>query len=157
MTEVNFESILDQNVEDIKEPKSLPPGTYAGELQSAALDRSAQKKTPLVRFVFRLDSAMEDVDEAALEEAGGLVGAKGPKTVRKEIYYSVDNASWNFEMKQFLESCGLETPGQFVNGEGNGRSVLVTLKHSIQTHSDNTNIPEGETRVRVEVARVAFQ
>ena len=157
MSDINFETILDQTVDEIKEPKPLPPGTYSGELQSAALDKSAKKGTPLIRFIIRLDAATEDVNEEALAEAGGLVGSRGPKTVRKEIYYSVDNASWNFEMKQFLESAGLETPGQFARGEANGRSVLVTLVAKMQTHTDNPQIPEGETRVRTEVSRVVFQ
>jgi len=153
---IDFTEILNATSEDIKEPKPLPAGTYIGTLQSAVADRSKQKKTPFIRFTFALESAGEDVDPTQLEEAGGLVGAKGPKTLVKDIYYSEKNESWNADMKPMLTGAGLTTVKEFVEGAANGRGVTLTQTLRIETTEDNPQIPEGESRVRQEVKSVIF-
>lgn len=72
MTEVDFNSILDTPVEEIKARPPMPTGTYDFRIKATEPFTSTQKKTPGVSFTVIPYAAVADVDEAQLAEAGGF-------------------------------------------------------------------------------------
>lgn len=65
MSNVNFESLLDIKVSDAKRPEPLPVGTYNAVIEKHETGESQQKKTPYIRFVAKVVSPDNDVDQAA--------------------------------------------------------------------------------------------
>lgn len=86
---IDFASILDTPTEDIKEPVPLPPGHYLMMIDGFPEfppEGIGQKKTPAANVTCKYIAAQEDVDSAAVAEAGGLEG----KTVRYTLWLTPD-------------------------------------------------------------------
>lgn len=125
----NFQDILNQKASDIEKPKPLPVGMYLcivnGPVEFPE-EGIGQKQTPAAIVQLRPLQSMQDVDQEALAEAGGL----SEKSIRHTLWLSKD-AQWR--TKEFMEHCGLDT----ANGASLGelfaqlpnRQVYVTLRH----------------------------
>lgn len=131
----SFADILDKPASEIERPKPLPAGTYTcvvkGQPQHG---KSSQKQTPFVEFTLGILAAGEDIDEdelkAALTKADGTVVPLTDKTIKQKYYITEGSA---FMLKDFLESCGLDTEGDASTRqlleETPGCQMTVTLKH----------------------------
>lgn len=150
----NFDNILNKRIEEITRIP-LPPGSYSAELVSVAPDKSKNKGTPLIRMIFSLTGALDDVDQELLTKAGGL-GAEGkPRQVRKEFYWIADQEAFGSNFDRVLRSAGLDkttTLGQILaEGMLNGRSCVLTIVNSMRQ-----NQTTGEDEAQMEISGVNF-
>ena len=107
MSNANFASILDRPASEIERPKPLPIGTYLTIIKGLPrYDKSSKKQTDFVEFTHEIIAAADDVDEALLQEAGGLTLKDGTPRMIKNSYYLTDDAGWR--LRKFLEDCGFD-------------------------------------------------
>lgn len=121
-----FESILDTPATEVERPKPLPAGTYEGIVQGLfEQGESSKKKTPYVRFTYKVTSALDDVDSDELEEMGGLAD----KTI-KDTYYTTPEAL--FRLTDTLEAMGIDLTGKSIRhalDESPNASVKIVVGH----------------------------
>ena len=149
----NFSDILAKSAAEIKELALLPVGTYFGTVKSVTTGESSAKKTPYIRVTMTVDGIDADVDEEALEEAGGLVTDKGPREIRRDHYFIADQETFGVSLKRVLESAGVvdKSYAEIINdGLLNGRSVRIGYVHELYTGND------GEQRQRGLVNSIVF-
>jgi hypothetical protein len=134
MNAPNFGSILDKQASTIEPPKNLPVGSYVCMVNGRhETGESSQKKTPFVRFELKPTEAMEDVDQDALEEAGGI----GDKTIRADFYLTEASA---YRLKEFLEHCGIDSEGRTMRemlDDAPGCTVVATIRHEMAQDGSN--------------------
>ena len=99
MPTVDFSAIMSKPVEAAVRPPTAPAGTYLAGIVGHEFGTSSKKGTPYCRFNFQLLAAQDDVDEAALEEAGG-VEFMNKKRMRYEFYLTDDAM---YRLREFLE------------------------------------------------------
>jgi hypothetical protein len=116
----DWQKLLSKDMGDVKEPATLPGGTYLFQVQSHRFDESSQKGTPFVEFSHKIIDMKDDVDRELLAEVGDL-----NKKLHREQFYLTDPAE--FMLKNYLEALGLDTSGgrTFADAipEATGRSV----------------------------------
>lgn len=136
----NFQSILSDSPTEVLRPPMTPIGTYLCVVGDWESGQSSQKKTPFIKFNLKPIAPMQDVDEDALKEIGGLEGKRLSIT-----FYITDEAV--FMLDQFHENCGIDlgdgTSRAARNDEVRNAQVLATVEHEI-----DRNNPE-RTYVRV--------
>ena len=136
----SFESILDTPTADVERPKPLPAGTYDVIVSGMPEHgESAQKKTPFVRFTYKIAAAHDDVDETELTELlSGKDGEVTPLTEKsiRDTYYVTPDALWR--LNDVLGNMGIDTDAE-------GR----TIRHAL----DET----PNASLRIEVAHRASQ
>jgi hypothetical protein len=127
----DFSSLLAKPTTEIKEPKPLPIGTYQGliikkEYREVDTPKdTANPKKPVVSFSIRLDSAMDDVDQADLNEAlDGQTLAQ--KNMRPYDMWLTNDAQ--YRVVELGNSMGLQadTLGELIESMVN-QPVLVSL------------------------------
>lgn len=69
---VNFADLAQIRAGDVKPPVLVPEGHYTAQFTGPMKQHKAQSGNVAMRFPFRLIAAGEDVDQEALETAGGL-------------------------------------------------------------------------------------
>ncbi len=132
----SFASVLDMPAQDIERPKPIPVGSYVCVVQGQPkFDKSTKKQTEYVEFTLKLLEAMDDVDEDALKEAGGIKD----KTMRN-TYYLTEGAIWR--LKDFLGHCGIDTDTdaslrQLID-EAPGKQVVANIAH--QASNDGSSV-----------------
>ena len=122
----NFQDILDDAPTEIVRPKPLPEGTYRWVVGAPRYDKSAKKSTPFVEFILKAISCEDDIDEEALEEAGGLDGKQ-----MKATFYLTEDAVWRLD--EFHEACGIdleeEVSRRIRNDQVLNAQVLGRVRH----------------------------
>lgn len=98
---VDFNALLNTNLDDVKTPQALPVGTYTFMVDSWEQGESAKKKTPYVEFQCKPIKAEADVDQSLLE---GIDLER--KTLRYTFYLTQDS---KYRLKKFLTSLGITT------------------------------------------------
>ena len=118
----SFESILDTPTNEVDRPKPLPAGTYDVIVSGMPEHgESAQKKTPFVRFTYKIAAAHDDVDETELTELlTGKDGELTPLTEKsiRDTYYITPDALWR--LTDVLGNMGIDT-------EADGRTIRQAL------------------------------
>jgi len=94
----DFRDMLSRNTGEVERPKPIPVGTYLMTVLRHETGESSLKKTPFVRFFFRLQSPGEDVDQELLPENWQT------RELRTEFYITEDAL---FLLSDFLTACGL--------------------------------------------------
>jgi len=122
----DFQDILNKPLTDIDRPKPYPVGTYTALVEGLPkFEKVGENQTNCVDFTLRFLSAGEDVDQAALQEAGGING----KTIRHRVFLTEDSA---WRAKKFLaDDLGIEGATnltQLIN-QAPGRQCLITIRH----------------------------
>lgn len=138
----NFAEILDKPATEIERPKPLPTGTYTWLVRGLPrYDKSSKKGTPFAEFVLECLGPYYDVDEAALEEAGGYAG----KTLRT-TYYLTEEAA--YRAKDFAVDCGVDieglTLGQMLEA-CNGCQVVADVRHQASEDGERIFAQIGKT------------
>ena len=132
-TAPHFASILDEAPTEINRPKPLPEGTYLCVVGQPEEGKSSKKGTPFIKFPLKPIAAMDDVDEAALVEVGGIESKNLSTT-----YYITPDAV--FMLDQFHSHCGIdlgeEVSRRVRNSEVVNTQVLAVVKHRMS--EDNT-------------------
>ena len=140
----NFQSILNASPTEVERPKPLPAGTYLCTVGGWESGQSSKKKTDFIKFGLKPTSAMEDVDETALHELGGLEG----KNLSITFYITPDAV---FMLDEFQENCGVDmtdgTSRVARCDEIQNAQILAVVTHRI----DDTD----PSRTYVEVRRTA--
>lgn len=129
MSENIFEDILNRNSDDIKPAPVLPQGPYLTIVAGLPeMIKSSKKQTPGVRFIHKIVSHLEGVDEEALATIeGGIVG----KEIKNELW--VTEASANM-LKEFLIHCGIDLSGRSMAAaldEVVNKEVIIFIKHEM--------------------------
>lgn len=135
----DFSNLLAKPTADIKEPKPLPVGTYQGLLTKKEYREvdtpkdTEQPKKPIVSFSVRLDQAMDDVDQADLNESldGGTLANKN---LRPYDMWLTNDAQ--YRIVELGNSMGLQadTLGELIESMVN-QPVLVSLE-KVQDRKD---------------------
>lgn len=100
MSDVDFNSILDMPVEEIKARPPMPIGLFDFRIKSSEPFTSTQKKTPGVRFIVVPFNAVE-TDLEALAASGGF-----DREMKLDFYITPDASP---RLKEFLvEHCKVE-------------------------------------------------
>ena len=105
---MSFQDLLSQNMDEVKEPMPLPPGTYTLTVVDMEQGESAKKHTPFIQFNYTVADIGPDVDSDDLEEAGGTESVIGKKI--RDQFYLTEGAL--FRLKNFLEACGHDVEGK---------------------------------------------
>jgi hypothetical protein len=100
-TAPNFASILDESPTEVSAPQPAPQGTYVFVVSNPRYDKSTKKGTDFVEFPVRAIAAESDVDEAELEEAGGLDAIN----LRATFYLTEDAV---YRLDEFHSHCGID-------------------------------------------------
>lgn len=130
MTDPNFSSLLDVQMDDIKPPPTMPSGTFEFIITSQGEGVSEKKETPFVVYEFTVDTPGEDIDTDELPD-----NWRDFKT--NERFYLTKNAL--FRLKQFLEAAGVKTSGRSLNDavpEAVGKSVNLVLTQEPVPNTD---------------------
>ena len=132
----NFASILDAAPTEVEKPKPLPIGTYQCVVSGpATYGKSSKKQTDFVEFILRPIGVYDDVDEEALEAAGGIDG----KSFKATFYLTAD-AAWRLD--EFHVHCGLELDADMSRRERNDEvinaEVLAVIRH--ETSQDGKDV-----------------
>lgn len=138
----NFRELLKIKLEDIKEPKLLPIGTYHGVIASHEGGFTTQKQTPFIRFTYKLQSAGDDI---APEDLAGI--DLSTRRLSSDFYITTE-ALWRF--KSFLASLGLPE-GVYVDEmvpDTIGRNVVIYV-----THEPDRRDPNAPPRVNVKMVK----
>lgn len=97
----NFASILDESPTEVNTPQPAPQGTYVFTVGNPRYDKSTKKGTDFVEFPLRAIAAESDVDEAELEDAGGLDAIN----LRATFYLTEDAV---YRLDEFHAHCGID-------------------------------------------------
>lgn len=133
MSAPDFTQILDEvPLGEIEKPKPLPEGAYRAIIKKIDYGKSAEKKTPYVRFHLEIVEAI-NVDENELESYGAVNGKK-----TKVDFYVTENTKHN--LKDFLiNHLGIEADGQSflsqIIPEAQNRELGINIKHEISERS----------------------
>ena len=144
MTTPNFASILAESPDHVERPKPLPVGTYLCTVGTPEIGESSKKKTPFLRFPLKPLAPMQDVDEEALAEVGGLEN----KNLSITFYVTADAA---FMLDDFHANCGVDLSDGLTRADRN-EEVINAQVLAVVTHRTDDNDP---SRVYVEVRRTA--
>ncbi len=119
MASLQFSSILDKPADSVEAPKPIPQGQYVAIVQGLPEQvESSQKKTPGLKFQFRITAALSEVDE-------DVVG----KVVNHTYWLTEESA---FMLTQFLENAGIELAGKTIGtatDEVPNREVVISIRH----------------------------
>jgi hypothetical protein len=142
----NFTDILNKPAESIEKPKQRPPGTYLCIVNGPHRMKEVNDK-PVVSVNFKTMQAQEDVDQAALAEAGGV-----GNTVTQDYFLLTNDGNDNsWGLLQFLENhLGIEKAGKSLAqmlAEAPGKQVLVNVAHEMYVDK-KTNEPAIAVRVK---------
>lgn len=153
MAKVDFTEILSKQVGSAPAPKPLPPGTYIGVVEGLPQVRPVTMKDGTTKGVLGVQVALtepgDDVDEDALQEAGGLVRDSGSRrTVRADFWLDEDSL---WQLDRFLGGFGLEDM-TYTDAfqELAGKSVVVVMEQ-------RTYESKGQMRTVTEAKRVFAQ
>ena len=144
MSTPNFASILEEAPTEIIRPPVLPIGTYLCTVGQWEPGESSKKKTPFIKFPLKPIAAMEDVDEEALAEAGGIDG----RTLSTTFYITPDAVVM---LDEFHANCGLDI-SQPLSRKLRNDEVVNSQVLAVVTHRVDEADP---TRVFTEVRRTA--
>jgi len=123
---------MNKSWDDVEAPKAMPVGSYLFVVKGLPRhDKSTKKGTEYYEFTLQPIQALEDVDEEALEEYGGLRDKDGNPRVMRTTFYLTEDAI--YRLKEFTEACGVDptgkTPAQTINELPNCQ-VIGHVKHS---------------------------
>ena len=143
MANPKFADILDRPADDVKPPPTLPQGPYLTILQGLPEQiESSKKKTPGLRFLHKIISPLDGVDEEALALIdGGVVG----KIVKNDLWLTEDSL---FMLKQFLENCGIDMAGKTITAgidETPNTEVVIFIKHDASEDGERIFAKVGKT------------
>jgi len=102
---INFDDYV---LGDAPEPAQLIRGLYGAKLENIELGASALKHTPYFQFVFKT-LEVKEVDEDALEEAGGG-GELVNKQARSDRFWISEKALFN--LARFVKGVGIDYAGE---------------------------------------------
>lgn len=111
-----FSDILDKPATEIDRPKPLPIGTYVWMVNGLPkYDKSKEKQTPYYEFEIKCMSALDDVDEEALQEwatkADGTSRALNDFVTRLTFYITPDSV---YRLQDFLGHLGIDGDGKSI-------------------------------------------
>lgn len=126
-TKTSFSSVLDMPADSVERPKPLPVGSYVCIVQGQPrIDKSAKKGTEFSEFTLKLLEPLDDVDEDALKEYGGIKD----KTTKVTFYHTENSI---YRLKEFIEHCGVEIEEgvslRQLIGEVTGQQVVAHVAH----------------------------
>lgn len=133
----DFSKILNTSLDEVKAPVPVPPGTYAIQITKHELNEFGQKKTPGVKFSFKLLSAYEDVDQDELAKVENWQSRELNKTywlTEDSIYRVKDAAKDVFGIK--VEGRSL---GEIIE-EFRGQSAAVNISVRIADQGGTSRI-----------------
>lgn len=127
----DFSSLLAKPTADIKQPKPLPEGSYSGIITKKEYREvdtpkdTTQPKKPVCSFSIRLDAALDDVDEADLNEA--LDGeALSQKNMRPYDMWLTNDAQYRVVELGATMGLTADTLGELIESMVN-QPVIVSL------------------------------
>lgn len=142
----SFEDIQNLKLDDIEDPKPFPIGTYLWMVQGMPENiKSQQKQTPGIVFKFKPIQAQEDVDRAALDEAGGLQKeithtfwmpqeGWGKASILRNFLRDVLGIQSGLSLPQAIaESVGRQFKGHITHRPYTGRDGTARLQAEIDT------------------------
>lgn len=98
---VDFNNLLKKRAVDAEKPKTLPAGNYNAVVLSHDTGESQQKKTPYLRFNYRLLSAHSEVDEEAL----AAIPNWNERKLYQDFYLTPDAL---YRLREHIEKMGIE-------------------------------------------------
>ena len=135
MTDDIFSSILDEAPTEVIRPKPLPVGTYRFRVGGYEQIKSDKKGTPGVKFELTPIDYAEDVDQDALEEAGGLDG----KSTTYTFWLTEASA---FMLDEFHTNCGIDlrkkSTRRLRNDAVFNSEILGVVKHTMSDDGSRT-------------------
>ena len=129
MAKGQFETVLDRPSSSIERPKPAPVGEYACVvIGQPREDKSTKKQTPFVEFTLKFLSAMESVDEDALD--AWLGEKKLQEMTIQYTFYLTEGAAWR--LVKFLDD--LEAGDEDMSlrqriAETPNKEIIVTIRH----------------------------
>lgn len=142
---MDFSSLLDRNVEDIKRPPALPAGDYPAVIKNKEFGDNNKNKTPYVRFAIGLTGWPEEVDSADRQFDGKPIDLS-KKTFRKD-YYLTEDSLWR--LKDFLEALGLGGGNRKISeliDECIGQPVIAQVEQYINQKNSEIGNQIGDLR-----------
>lgn len=149
----NFTDILNKPAESIEKPKVKPAGSYVAVVTGPHKQREVKGKDgteyPVIAILVKTVQAMDDVDQAALAEAGGV----GNSMNIDFFLTSADGTDNSWRLAEFLEfTLGIEKTGKSLAqmlSEIPGKQLIVTIKHEIFTNK------QGEPEIAARIGSTA--
>jgi hypothetical protein len=131
-----FSSILDRPSGEIKRPPPMPVGTYVWTIKGLPrLDKSTQKQTEFAEFTAVPVASLDDVDQEALAEIGGLAGKQTTLT-----FYLTEKSA--YRLTEFMvDDLGIDSE----EGKKPVRAMLdETPNHQFLGHVKHTPSKDGK-------------
>lgn len=126
----NFSELLKVAVTSVERPKPLPPGTYDGVITGYETGEAQnEKKTPYVRVLIKLSTPQADVDQAGLQQYGGMEALQKAQPVRNDFWLTQESL---YRLREFFENVlGVDVQGKNFDEllpQVSGRQVKVFMK-----------------------------
>lgn len=130
MAEVDFDNMLDMDLDAIHRPPPLPVGTYRVLVEDKQYVKSAKKGTDGCEFTFSNWEPQDDVDKEELEEYLAQPGSNLQSYKRSgndTTFWMTPKTLWR--LKEFIEKCGVSAQGPLGKAleECKGQNVLCFL------------------------------
>lgn len=135
MSELSFNDILDRSVDDVKEPVTLPMGTWRFSIISGKLKKNNTENGPVADYLFTAKpvEATDDVSEVEIDALGEDL--EGTRVFHKIAIWD-RSSEWN--VVRFLNTLGYE----FEQGDKLSESVAKTNGSEFMAyvkHAENPN------------------
>jgi hypothetical protein len=123
----SFEEILARTSNEVERPKPYPVGTYLCMVDGPAqFGKVGQNQTDVIDFNLKINQPIEDVDQQAVADMGGVAGKR-----TRVRFFLTEAAIWRLD--DFLinhlgiDDAGISTKERIAMAPG--RPVLATIKH----------------------------
>lgn len=140
----DFNALLDADPTQFERPPLVPEGDFLSLIKGRKFDKSAQKKTPYVRFDFQLIAPMESVSQEALD------GIDLAKAKPHDDFYLTEDAM--FRLRELFELVDAVMPSTRESIDACvGKQVILTFGHSPSQRDPNRMYAEIRGYARAEV------
>lgn len=134
----DFAALMNKPVEAAVKAPTAPAGHYLATVIGHEFGVSSKKNTPYCRFNFALLAAQDDVDEEALEAAGGQEFLN-TRRLRADFYLTEDAM---YRLREFLEDAlDLNCSGRNfdeVVPEAANLQLLIEVTHTMSDDGSST-------------------
>ena len=136
---INFESLLDTNMDDVERPIPVPQGSYLASVKGYEATTSKDGNTGGFIFTLTLISPFEDtVDQDELDDYGDI--SEREPTMRWYVWQGKDEKSVAYPFKRFLDSVlNVPVDGRTLSesmADSVGQQCLITVIHKMNQENE---------------------
>ena len=132
---LDFGGLLNQQADEVVKPNPVPQGQFLGVIDSFEMGKSTKKKTPYVRFQWKLLQASSDIPVEEFKD----VNWEG-KLIKEEFYITADAL---YRLTDFFALVMDDIAGRSVKeliDQSVGHNAWLDIGHELSDNGENTYV-----------------